>query len=210
MAAVEVAYFGPAMGISAALLPGFFLQSIFIPLLFVPLAVIALGKHHQSDTNPSVSQRLVMPPIQWVWKLAVIAVIYLLLYNLFGYFVAWQNPNLTAMYGNGANKEVFDFAKLIPLQLGRGVLWTLFAMPVIRMSKGNAWQIALLVGLLLALPMNMGHVMPNPFMPDPSVRLSHFIETSTSNFIFGVFLTQLILWRPAPKHSLQNKIVQPG
>jgi hypothetical protein len=34
-------------------------------------------------------------------------------------------------------------------------------------------------------------------MPDPSVRLSHFIETTSSNFLFGMAITWLLAWRPA-------------
>ena len=49
------------------------------------------------------------------------------------------------------------------------------------MARGSTWQVAVLVGLLFALPMNIGHFIPNPIMPDPSVRLSHFVETTTSS-----------------------------
>ncbi len=196
MAQIETAYFGPALGIDPAWLPGFFLEGLPVALIFVPLAVLILGKGRNFDENPDATARLALPPVEWAWKLAVIAVLYLILYFSFGYVVAWSNPALSAMYGNGANTAVFDNAKLFPLQLGRGVLWALFALPVIRMSKGKPWQIALLIGVLLALPMNIAHALPNPIMPDPSVRLSHFIETTTSNFIFGYLLTMLILWRP--------------
>jgi hypothetical protein len=72
----------------------------------------------------------------------------------------------------------------------------LFALPVIRMTRGTRWQIAVVVGLLLALPMNMFHAMPNDVMA-PSVRLSHFIETATSNFIFGMVITAVLFWAPA-------------
>jgi hypothetical protein len=196
MAQIETAYFGPALGVDPAWLPGFFLQGLPAALIFIPLAVLILGKGRNFDENPVAAARLALPPVEWAWKLAVIAVLYLILYFSFGYVVAWSNPALSAMYGNGANTDVFDAAKLIPLQLGRGVLWALFALPVIRMSKGAPWHIALLVGILLALPMNIAHALPNPIMPDPSVRLSHFIETTSSNFIFGYLLTILILWRP--------------
>jgi hypothetical protein len=196
MAQIETAYFGPALGVDPAWLSGFFLQGLPVALIFVPLAVLILGKGRNYDENPAAGARLALPPAEWAWKLAVIAVLYVILYFSFGYVVAWSNPALAAMYGNGANTDVFDAAKLIPLQFGRGVLWALFALPVIRMSKGKPWQIALLVGVLLALPMNIAHALPNPIMPDPSVRLSHFIETTTSNFIFGYLLTLLILWRP--------------
>jgi hypothetical protein len=63
------------------------------------------------------------------------------------------------------------------------------------MTRGSRWQVAVVVGLLFALPMNMVHVLPSPLMA-PSVRLSHFIETATSNFIFGLVVTGLLLWQP--------------
>jgi len=201
MAQIETAYFGPSLNIPMSMLPGLFLQSLPIVLFFIPLAVLILGKGRGKDTDPDAAQRLSMPVVQWAWKLAVIAVVYVVLYFLFGYFVAWSNPNLSAMYGNGANKQVFDLGRLLTLQLGRGILWTLFTLPLIRMTRGSAWQIALIAGLLLALPMNISHVIPNPIMPDPSVRLSHFIETASSNFIFGMFITHLVLWRPRPAHA---------
>lgn len=196
MAQIETAYFGPALGIDPAWLPGFFIEGLPVALIFIPLAVLILGKGCAFDENPSAASRISLPLVEWAWKLAVIAVLYLVLYFSFGFVIAWSNPALSAMYGNGANTAVFDPAKLIPLQLGRGILWALFSLPVIRMSKGSTWQIALLVGVLLALPMNIAHALPNPIMPDPSVRLSHFIETASSNFIFGYLLTTLILWRP--------------
>ena len=87
------------------------------------------------------------------------------------------------------------------MRLGLLLLTTLFALPVIRMTKGSPWQVAVIVGLLLALPMNIGHVLPNVFMPDPSVRLSHFVETATSNFIFGLMVTWLMVRR---HHSVRD------
>jgi hypothetical protein len=199
MSQIETAYFGPSLGIKPEWLPGLFLQPILISLVFVPVAVWMLGKARAGVDDPAAERRLALPAVEWAWKLAVIAVLYCILYFGFGYFVAWQNPHLIAMYDNGANQQVFSYAHLIPFQLMRGVLWALIVLPVIRMSKGSPWQIALMMGIFLALPMNMAHALPNPIMPDPSVRLSHFIETATSNFIFGALLTGLILWRPAAR-----------
>ena len=210
MAQIESAYFGPALGISAAMVKALFLQSLPIVLIFIPLAVLILGKGRGrfADSDPTAAQRLSMPALQWAWKLAIIALVYVILYFLFGYFVAWSNPALSAMYGNGADQQIFALNHLVPLQLGRGILWALFTLPLIRMTKGSPWQIAIIAGLLLALPMNIGHVIPNPIMPDPSVRLSHFIETATSNFIFGIVITQLVLWRPRPAHVPQAQPIQ--
>ncbi len=208
MAQIESAYFGPALGISTAMVKGLFLQSLPIVLIFIPMAVLILGKGRgNTDAEPTAAQRLNMPALQWAWKLAVIAVVYVILYFTFGYFVAWANPSLSAMYGNGADQQIFALNHLVPLQLGRGILWALFTLPLLRMTKGSPWQIALVAGLLLALPMNISHVIPNPIMPDPSVRLSHFIETASSNFIFGIVITQLVLWRPRTAHAPQAQPV---
>lgn len=36
--------------------------------------------------------------------------------------------------------------------------------------------------------------LPNPYMPEP-VRMAHLVETGSSNFIFGMFLTWLLTAR---------------
>jgi hypothetical protein len=203
MSLIEVLWFGPAMGIPASIVPGLFLNWLPVALGFVPLAVWILGRarpwHAVSAAARTAYARLQMPAVQWVWKLALIAAAYLVFYFGFGFVVAWQNPALRDLYGGGANQDVFDWWRLIPFQLFRGVLWALFALPVIAMDRGPAWQTAVVVGLWLALPMNIVHAVPNPLMPDVTVRLSHFIETSTSNFLFGLFLTSVLLWRPQRK-----------
>jgi hypothetical protein len=209
MSQIETAYFGPALGISPDLLPWLFLQSVPIAIIYVPLAVWILGKARPwnavSASAAAGNARLQLPVMEWVWKLALIAVVYVALYFSFGFIVAWQNPALRAMYGSGANQDVFNNFRLVPLQLVRGVLWALFALPIIAMDRGPAWKTSLVVGLWLALPMNIGHAIPNSIMPDPSVRLSHFIETSTSNFLFGLVVTGVILWHVARQHRPGSK-----
>lgn len=203
MSQIEVIWFGPSMGVPASIIPGLFFSSLPIAFVFVPLAVWILGNAHPWNSVSEVAReaytRLRMPALQWVWKLAVIAVAYLVFYFGFGFVVAWQNPALRDLYGNGANQTVFDWWRLIPFQLLRGVLWALFALPVIAMDRGPAWKTAVVVGLWLALPMNIAHAIPNPIIPDATVRLSHFVETSTSNFLFGMLITGLVLWRPQRK-----------
>lgn len=198
MTQIESAWFGPALGIAPSLLPSLFLSSVPLVLLFTPAAVFVWGKWRPPADTLDTRERLPLSAPEWLWKLAVIAAVYVVLYLGFGYFVAWQNPALRDMYGGGANAQVFDYERLIPFQLVRGVLWTLFALPVIRMVRGSRWQVALLLGLVVGLPATIVLAIPNPIMPDPSVRLSHFIETSTSNFIFGAFATWLLSWHPHP------------
>jgi hypothetical protein len=196
MAQIETIYFAPALGIDPSLGLVVLVRNLVTVVVFIPFAVLILGRMRgEGDEAPGEMAK--MPAIQWGWKLAAIAVVYLVLYFGFGYIVAWQNPSLREMYGSGSNQAVFNAFQLIPLQLGRGILWALFAFPVIRMVKAKPWFAAVIVGLLLALPMNIVHAVPNTLMPDPTVRLSHFIETSTSNFLFGMVIYWLLHRRHA-------------
>jgi hypothetical protein len=198
MSQIETAWFGPALGIPASMLPSLFSMTLPIAIVFVPLAVLILGKWRGASEGSNPAVPLPNSIWGWIWRLAVIAVLYVVLYFGFGMMVAWQNPALRAMYGEGANQQVFNFATLIPFQFLRSALWVLFLLPIVRMDRGGLWQTAVIAGLWLALPMNMFHAVPNPFMPDASVRLAHFVETTSSNFLFGIAITWLLAWRPAP------------
>ena len=95
---IETWYFLSAITVSPQLLPRLFAMGVPTALLFIPLAVWILGKG-RAATDPSPNPALVMPVQQWIWKLAAIVVVYLLLYWGAGYFIAWQNPELRAFYG---------------------------------------------------------------------------------------------------------------
>jgi hypothetical protein len=196
---IETAWFAPAMTtlrITPELLRGLFLQTLPVVLIWVPLAVALLSWGWRLPAPEEPANALPGSVGGWAWRLAAIAAIYLALYFGFGYVVAWQNPEVQALYDSGANKQVFAYARLIPFQILRSLLWVLFALPIIRLTAGPRWWVALIIGLLFALPMNIFHVIPNDLM-SPSVRLSHFVETASSNFIFGLIVTELLLWAPA-------------
>jgi hypothetical protein len=140
-----------------------------------------------------------MPIRQWAWKLPTIVAAYIVLYWLAGYFIAWQNPVLRAFYGQPGPALPFfehtlntlrDF-RLFALQILRALLYVLCMMPVIRGSRVNPWWTALLVGAFLSLPQNIGLILENPLMPSAVVRLTHLIETVSSNFIWGLLMVWL-------------------
>lgn len=172
-----------------------FLIGIALALIVVPLAVRLVGKHRSSagETRPRLV--LGMSAWQWFWKLLAVIAVYELLYFGFGYFVAWQNPAVVEFY-QGTNPESFLAALqniatstplLIALQALRALLWAAFALPVILMLRDRPWIGALATAIFLAIPMNVQHIIPNPFML-AEVRMAHFIETASSNFILGAFL----------------------
>jgi len=207
---IETWYFLSGISISPRLLLGLFIMGLPIPLFFIPLAVIICSRWkafriERKNTN------LVIPKEQLAVKLAVIAIVYLIIYWSAGYFIAWQNPELRAFYGSPGEivpfwKHTFNTIRstpdLIILQLVRGLLFAAIAIPVIRGSTVKPWLTALLVGSLLAVP-HLAHILSNPLMPVASVRHSHMIETATSTFLFGL----IIVWLLHRKHHDIKNII---
>lgn len=201
---IETWYFLTETTVTPELLPRLFIMGLSIPTIYIPLAILICKKWKKRDVV--VERRyMFMPFKQLLLKLGIIAIVYMLIYWLAGYYIAWQNPELRSFYDSPGEIEPFfahTFATirntpdLILLQLIRGVLFAVIAMPIIVGSKVKPWTTALLVGFLFAIP-HLGHILPNPLMPIASVRLSHMIETSTSTFVFGL----IVVWLLHRKHS---------
>lgn len=205
MSQIETWYFLANISVNPETLRGLFLAGLPTALVFIPLAVLVLGKWKNTTEALAESGLPAMPAKQWVWKLFMVAVAYMALYFSAGYFIAWQNPDLVAFYG-GSDPGSFwlhmrnileTSPDIFPFQFMRGLLFALFTLPVVRMYHNRPWEAAFLVALLLSVPFNIGHLMPNPLMPDASVRFSHLIETASSNFVFGL----IIVWLLHRKHE---------
>ncbi len=166
--------------------PWLFLQGIIAAALFSPLAVAVHGK--MKGKEESKSARLEMPWKEWAWKVVVIAVIYIVVYLVFGALVA-------VPLGGEAFQEYYSGLQLqnwiIPFQFVRGMIWAGLAVLVIKMMKGCWWEAALAVALLFSVLMGALLLLPNPFMPS-AVRSAHLVEVLSSNFVFG-FIAVVIL-----------------
>ena len=206
MSQIETAFF--VTRLPPGMLPRLFLSGAIIAAVFSSLAVVILGKGRSNPTESNNQSRLNMPISQWVAKLLLIVIAYLVIYFSFGYFIAWKSAAVRAYYGGSdpgnflaqMSSVVRDSPWLVPLQAGRALLWTALAAPVIQMMKGEWWETGLAVALLFAV-VNSQLLLPNPFMPQ-EVRMVHLLETATSNFLFG-WLIVLILrgWRQSASES---------
>lgn len=200
---IEAAYF--MVNITPELVPRLFMMTLPITLLWPPLAVWLLGKARQ----PAVLQGEASPLPRvsrgtWLWKLALLGVVvYPLLFFTFGYYVAWQNPEVRAFYqGTDPGSFLAQMRNLLgsdpfvlPFEFLRGLLWVGLALLFLWSMKNRPWLATLLLALVFALIENDSHLFPNPLMP-AVVRQTHFVETASSNFIFGVIAAVLLLWRP--------------
>ena len=128
------------------MIPKLFVQGAIVAVLFSPLAVwvhgkMRLGKHHGLQDDPQNDPKndfqesgntLTMPISQWVWKLGLLAIIYILVYISFGQFV------FIPLAGD-AFEEFYAGLEMPPwillLQAARALIWVALAVPVIRMMK---------------------------------------------------------------------------
>lgn len=121
------------------------------------------------------------------------ALIYPLLYETFGYYVAWQNEHLRLFYSHST--ELKPFLSQLPgffsegiyfFQVLRGIIWVAISIPVVLLLGQNKFFQYVLVGSLSALPAVQLFI-PNPYMP-ADIAMTHFVETFSSNFLWGIVI----------------------
>jgi len=182
-----------------------------VTLAGVPLAVLLFDKRKKEKRTP-IQWVPKMSSREWLSKLVIVIIAYELFYLGFGYFVAWKDPAILAFY-QGTDPGSFlaqltNVAKETPglygLQAIRSLLWLVFTIPVISMLRHNGWAGAFLTGLFVSLPMNIPHIIPNPYMP-ADVRVIHFWETVSSTFIFGMLLFWLFSFTFKKPNNYENE-----
>ena len=168
------------------LILGGLVRSLLFTLL-VTWIVGGFSKHPRPQTAFTATAE------NFVRQAAWLPVVYIILYLLFGYFVAWQVQELRIFYGNSAEVTGF-FAQWgstfmakpeFPVfQYFRGVLWILCLIPLFRGFSGKCAELIVLSALALALLPTAQLAFANPLMP-AAVSLGHFWEVSISTGIFG-------------------------
>ncbi|MBG7631695.1 MAG: hypothetical protein IZT56_14860, partial [Bacteroidetes bacterium] len=136
---IEAWYFMSNLTFDQKLLPRLFIMGLPVAFVYIPLAIWILGKGKTKEKIKSTSP-ITIPVKQWIWKLIVIAIVYILLYWSAGYYIAWQNSDLRAFYGSPGDILPFwehtantfhSNSELFPFQAIRAMLWALCAIPII-------------------------------------------------------------------------------
>ncbi|MFB0515449.1 MAG: hypothetical protein ACETWG_02450 [Candidatus Neomarinimicrobiota bacterium] len=183
--------------VPAEMVPKFFMHGLIVAVVFAPLAVLVHGKIKGAAEAQEPNPRLVMPWTQWLWKVLLVAVVYVVIYVAFGALVFM--PLAGAAY-----EEYYAGLQMpswiLPFQVLRGLLWIGVALPVIRMMKGAWWEAGLAVALLFSVLMSGTLLLPNEFMP-AEIRRAHFVEVSSSNFLFG----WIVVWVFHRRHGLRRE-----
>jgi hypothetical protein len=195
MTQIETLFFGYAF-------PAFpKLDIIFITIagLFPVLAVVLLLLKFFQNKD-SVFEKNEINIKSTLIRLSVIGVIYLFVYMVFGYFVAWQFEELRIFYSGSSEKLSFwgqtvnNFKInpiIFPFQIIRGILFGAAIIPIRKMVNKN--KITFIISVcLLYLCTAVQLIIPNALFPD-MVRLAHLVEMSSSMLLFGVMVGN-ILW----------------
>lgn len=133
-----------------------------------------------------------------------LAVIYIALYFLFRYYVAWQSQELRAFYGGPSElnsvfaqwgQTLMDRPEILVFQYFRGILWMLCLIPLFMGFSGKRVELVILSALALGLLPTAALALANPLMP-AGVSAFHFIEVSISNGIFAALCAWIVPKNP--------------
>lgn len=196
---LEALWFMP--NVTGAMAPALFAMTLPLALVF-PIAVSAAFGRRGPGPEPAW-QAPDLPRGQIIAHWALLAaVVYPALFFLAGYFIAFRSPAVREFYGDALGDSFFSHMSaalaadptLYPFEVFRGWLWIAMVLPLIRTSNGSRTADALWVGAFLALVQNDVHLLPNPLMT-PEIRLYHFVETASSNFVWGAAIVALLRGR---------------
>jgi hypothetical protein len=184
-----------------------FNESLKLPLVAVAqitamsaiaAAVTALAGALLFRPVPAAAQPV---PATLTRRIALMAPIYVVLYYGAGFFIAWQSAAVRAYYENGIH---IAFVPTVLFQILRGTLWAIIALFIVTRLKGSLARRALVMGLVFAVMTAAQLLYPTPFFPW-AVRSAHLAEIGTSEFIYGIVAT-LVLLAGAAKRPLAGGI----
>lgn len=173
-----------------------FIGGLILSLLVTTIAFFIWRRKHVQMLTSNYKNLI----SSWIWKIPVLSVVYMILYVVFGTFIAWRSEELRDFYSTSVVN--IDFFELRIIQIFRGGLWILLCIPIIIWLKGKRIEKIIVTSLLLAILPTILLLFPNPYMPE-GVRLTHFVEIFLSNGLFGIILSYLLTMqniKPVPNN----------
>jgi hypothetical protein len=169
---------------------GLVLRGLITSILFTGFVTLLTGGFSR---RPRDAAKFLVASDRSLRTSAWLAIVYIVLYMLFGYYVAWQSQELRLFYSGPAELNSFTDQWLTTLmgkpelpvfQYFRGLLWILCLIPLFKAFTGKRLELVMLSALALGYLPTAQLAFPNPLMP-AGVSLYHFWEVSISTGIFG-------------------------
>ncbi len=183
-----------------------FFQGAIAAALFAPLAVLVLGKWRAASVRAPMPPAAPLKLASILLRLAILVAAFVFLYMFFGYYVAWQNPELRRFYAGPELATFWESLRhnwtssrwIYALTALRALLYVVCLYPLVRMLHTSRWESALAAALFSACWTTL-LLLPNPLMP-ASVARSHFWETLGFNLVFGALAGWLLCFTaPGPQ-----------
>jgi hypothetical protein len=188
MVAIEGAYLPEALPL--ALVLHLLVNGAITAAIFSPLAVLLHGQMKPDEGLQQPNTRLIMPWPQWLWRLALIAFGWAVLFIAFGALVYMPLARALDPAGLQASVSTDLPPWVLPFQMVRALLWTVLALPVIRMMKGSWWETGLVITLLFSILMGSNLLIPTNM--STGLQLGHLIEVFGEAFVFGWIVVGLL------------------
>jgi len=182
------------------------LTNIFLSNLINIVVMTVVGYlFWKPSASNDFAARLTFNRKEKLWKLAVLSVLYMILYFTFGYLVPWQLAEAREFYHSSTTS--IGNTTLAFIQIVRGAMWVLFCLPVLFNLKGGNIEKLVIITLMMALLPTILLLMPNPFMPF-SIRMAHFAEIFMSNGILGACIVWLMTSKIFKPEDVKPSIAQ--
>jgi len=198
LAQMETFFFSESIGISMGQIASILIAGFVMSVITVASGIVIANRMNNSLVKTHFT--FVIPRwSRWILPMVLSAcLIYPLIYLIFGYYIAWQSESLRVYYTQSAALNPFFFQSasafsdgIYFFQMLRGGIWVAISLPVVLMLRHTHAFQYFLIGLLSALLPATLLFIPNPYMP-ADVAMTHFVETSTSNFLWGIVITFIV------------------
>lgn len=192
IAQIETLYFREAFPFMTNMeILNIMLRGVITTIIVVPLTVIIFGKRKATE-NIVIKDVLAKIEIKsWMKKGPVFALLYIIIYLFFGYYVAWQFEAVRLFY-SGTTEQLNFINHIIMTMKGRplfllyhfirGLLWIGFSVPIILM---NSSRIKTMISLMLLFSYHGFQIIMAQGIFPPDVLIGHTIETTISACIYG-------------------------
>lgn len=196
---METYFFSASIGISNPQIVSILIAGFIMTFLTMWTGVIISNKMFRFETKRSFSFTVnnwsaLIPSLTLLTVL-----VYPLIYLGFGYYIAWQSESLRLFYTQSTEMNSF-FRQLSDAlwngiyfyQVLRGLIWIGFSVPIVLLLQKHSQIVQyFMIGLFSSLLPATLLFIPNPYMPT-DVAFTHFIETATSNFLWGLIITFVV------------------
>jgi hypothetical protein len=195
---METYFFSDSLGIGSAQIASIVMAGLIMVVVTITLGILLSDKMIKTPARTPIKFTLTTRASVILPLILMTCLVYPLIYMLFGYYIAWQSEALRLFYTQSSEikpllNQLTDsiFNGIYAFQILRGTIWFMVSIPLVLMLQSVGQFRHLLFGLLVGLLPATQLFIPNPYMPS-DIAMTHFIETSISNFLWGVLISVVV------------------